>query len=437
MTMVDEMRRFTTAIDFSEHPMNNAKTKTKRQYYLALEYFVKEKVSDEFAISRLEQYKNKFIGNIKITRVKAKTEKEVLAIVNSSNQYWRRKYRYWLMCDIALILMDECLIDQAAREMQKFMTEHQWKKFAILLQALKDENKADYKSIAFANKLIQQYGKNSNFHKKKMRRFIVTATMSAGKSTLINAIIGKPLARTSQEVCTGNISYLYSKPFEDGCIHLKNGAFTFDASHDDLTNISWEYKSNIASFFRAMDETAYRLCIIDTPGVNSAINRQHGRISREALKNEQYEKVLYILNANKLGTDEEFAHLKWMSENIQKDKIIFILNKLDDFKAADDDIAISLDRVKNDLRLLGFDNPIICPMSAYFALLIKMKFYGYELSDDESDAYELYIKKFNRPMYDLSKYYDGIYAEFADNEAVKMSKRCGLYGLEKILFGGT
>ena len=43
----------------------------------------------------------------------------------------------------------------------------------------------------------------------------VIATMSSGKSTLINALIGKPLARTSQEVCTGNLNYLYNKPFED------------------------------------------------------------------------------------------------------------------------------------------------------------------------------------------------------------------------------
>jgi hypothetical protein len=40
-------------------------------------------------------------------------------------------------------------------------------------------------------------------------------------------------------------------------------------------------------------------------------------------------------------------------------------------------------------------------------------------------------------MHDLSKYYDGIQVEPDDSEAVKMSKRCGIYGLEKILFGGT
>ncbi len=435
--MIDEMMNFTTAIDFAEHPMNNTKTKWKRKYYLALEYFVKASVSDEYAISRLEQYKRKFFGNTKITDTEVKIEKVVYAIVNSRYHPGRKKYRYWLMCDIALILADEHLIDQTAKEMQKFMTKHQWEKLDILIQTLKGEDKVDYKSIVFAMNLMQQYRKNSNFNKKQIRRFIVTANMSAGKSTLINALIGKPLTRTSQEVCTGNLSYLYNKPFEDGRIHLKNNTFTLEASPNDLANISWEYKTHIASFFRVMNENAHRLCIIDTPGVNSAINRQHGKISREALKNEQYEKVLYILNANKLGTDEEIAHLKWISENIQKEKIIFILKKLDDFKAADDNIDISLSRVKNDLAILGFDSPIICPMCAYFALLIKMKLYGDQLTDDELDDYALYIRKFNRPMHDLSKYYNGIQVEPDDSEAVKMSKRCGLYGLEKVLFGGA
>ena len=75
--MIDEMMNFTTAIDFAEHPMNNTKTKWKRKYYLALEYFVKASVSDEYAISRLEQYKRKFFGNTKITDTEVKIEKVV------------------------------------------------------------------------------------------------------------------------------------------------------------------------------------------------------------------------------------------------------------------------------------------------------------------------------------------------------------------------
>ena len=59
-----------------------------------------------------------------------------------------------------------------------------------------------------------------------------------------------------------------------------------------------------------------RVCLIDTPGVNSAINRNHGRITKKALTNEKFDKVIYVLNANKLGTEEEMAYLKWFVNNV-------------------------------------------------------------------------------------------------------------------------
>ena len=52
--------------------------------------------------------------------------------------------------------------------------------------------------------------------------------------------------------------------------------------------------------------------------------------------------------------------------------------------------------MKKDLIIMGFENPVICPISAYFALLIKMKANGYELTDDEIDEYLFYIKKFRK-----------------------------------------
>ena len=39
-------------------------------------------------------------------------------------------------------------------------------------------------------------------------------------------------------------------------------------------------------------------------------------------------------------------------------------------------------------------------------------------------------------VYDLLKYYEGIEGDINDDETISMSKKCGLYGLENILFGG-
>ena len=141
-------------------------------------------------------------------------------------------------------------------------------------------------------------------------------------------------------------------------------------------------------------------------------------------------------DANKLGTDEEIKYLKWISENVPMNKVVFVLNKLDDFKCIDDNIEASIKGVRNDLVALGYENPIICPLSAYFALLLKLKHNGEILADDEEDEYLFYTKKFSKSFYNLLKYYEGIEEDKKDDEMIFMSKRCGLYGLENILFGG-
>ncbi|NBH13135.1 hypothetical protein D3Z36_02760 [Lachnospiraceae bacterium] len=434
--MTEETVLFASAVDLSRHPMKYEKSKRREQYYLILEYFVKKQLDNKFTAARLQQYRAKLQIKDQPAKADTKITANIQSMINSRVQPWRKKYRYWLMCDIALIVMDGQLIDRAAEELTSYMTKRQQQKFAVLLRALKDDS-ADVSALAFAEKMVEQYRKNRRFGEQILHRYIVTANMSAGKSTLINALIGKPLARTSQEVCTGNACYLYNKVFEDGRIHLENDTFTINAAHKELSNFSWDRKTSIAAYFHTLEHTEKRLCIIDTPGVNSAVNRNHGKISREALSTEAYEKAIYVLNANKLGTEEEIAHLRWVSENVPKEKMIFVLNKLDDFKAADDNIQDSIEGVKNDLAELGFERPLICPISAYFALLIKMKAGGAQMTEDEQDEYALYLKKFMKPAYDLSKYYENIQTEAGDSEILSMSKKCGLYGLEKILYGGT
>jgi GTP-binding protein EngB required for normal cell division len=266
---------------------------------------------------------------------------------------------------------------------------------------------------------------------------MVTANMSAGKSTLINALIGKPITKTSQEACTASLCYLYNKPFEDGRIHLCASPLNLNATYDDLSNIGSDVVSNIASYFRQLKYTQVRICLIDTPGVNSAINRNHGKLTRKAIVEESYDKLIYVLNANLLGTDDEMKHLKYVYENVPNEKVIFVLNKLDCFKVSEDSISSSIDGVKSDLQNIGFENPEICPLSAYFSFLLKMKRNDEILSEDEQDVYDLYIKKFRKPEYDLSLYYSDARKIRQSDASLEMGSISGLDGLENILYGGN
>jgi GTPase SAR1 family protein len=444
---------FVLAQRFLRHPMGKCWfLRKKLDYIVTMSYFVRKYVNDaDYANARLDQYRSLLVSKKTGTDVIGKNE--LMGGSINGKSFARRKrhlylslvdiaikkrYLYSLLIDIAFILFDRASIKCVCTEMKVVLN----KKKAALLDQLFDLLFNDesipsyYASVADG---IWQFRTNRRFIASKEIRLILTGNMSTGKSTLINAIVGKPIARTSQEACTANMSYLYNKPFEDDAIHLLASPLNLRADYKDLRGISKSEVSQVASYFRAWVRPRNRVCIIDTPGVNSSLNpnRNHRKLAHEALTKENYDVLLYVFSANRLGTDEEYKYLKHVSENVPKDKVVFILNKLDDFKNAEDSIEASIADVRKDLRRFGYENPVICPLSAYFALLIKMKQNGEVLSEDENDIFDLYVKKFSKPEYDLSRYNGMISNENSNvSDLTLMGVKCGLYGLENILFGG-
>jgi GTP-binding protein EngB required for normal cell division len=386
---------------------------------------------------RLEQCRSLLVENNTVVDMTQMNLNDVIkGIVNDSFRPWRRKYLYWLFCDIALVLMDELQITKAKGLLARFLNHSQMKLLESLNAVLYNDEPISV-TYAPAEILIRQFRANRNFTVLPEKRFILTANVSAGKSTLINALIGKRLTRTSLEACTANLCFLYNKPFEDNAVHMIASPLNLNASDEDIAQSEKTEVSYISSFFRALSPKQERVCIIDTPGLNFAIDRNHGKLTRKALTEEIYDNLIYVFNANRLGTDEEMENLKFVTENVPKEKVIFVLNKLDDFNKKDDSIEESIEAVKQDLLGLGYENPIICPISAYFALLIKLKQYGEILTDDENDEYLLYSKKYSKPEYDLSRYYpQENAAKITENDLTALAAKCGFLGLEQVLYEG-
>ena len=61
---------------------------------------------------------------------------------------------------------------------------------------------------------------------------------------------------------------------------------------------------------------------------------------------------------------------------------------------------------------------------------------GEVMSEDEIDSFNLYFKKFSKAEYDLSIYYREVESDINESELFQIRKKCGLYGLEQVLFGG-
>lgn len=455
---------FATALDLKKHPMKKADRKIKKEYFMALTYVIYSVINEteyfdnediRYIAEKINMYRRQVFENINTESKRDDRGYQAILAINLWKRYedrndkelgyqillaiksWKNQYRQMLLCDAALCLMDKMLIYHVAEIIKNIEVElpkNQRDANQIFL-LLYSKGNIDKKYIQISP-LIMQFRKNREFALKKEYRIIVTANMSAGKSTLINALIGKRITRTSQEVCTGNVCYLFNKAYEDGNISLKTSKLNLMANTEDLCTYDWNGKIEIASFFKRIESKTPRLCMIDTPGVDAALYKEHSKMTHQALLHDNYDLVLYVISPTNLGTDAEKKHLQWVASNLLNTKIVFVLNKVDEYQAGSDSIEESIKKLKKELQGFGFEKPVICPISAYGSYLLKLKMTGRLLTEDEQEEYTVYFRKFKRPAYDLSKYSAGVQILRSDSEEIKMSKRIGLYGLEKIIYGG-
>lgn len=121
-------------------------------------------------------------------------------------------------------------------------------------------------------------------------------------------------------------------------------------------------------------------------------------------------------------------YLTWLANNIDKSKVIFVLNKVD-ILTKEDNLSESIRKLQFDLNELGFQSGKIYPIMAYPALLFKLEKFNEYLNDDEIDELELYKRRIHRDYYDLSRYIDKI-----DDINMLYINNTGILELEKIIF---
>lgn len=121
-------------------------------------------------------------------------------------------------------------------------------------------------------------------------------------------------------------------------------------------------------------------------------------------------------------------YLTWLANNIDKSKVIFVLNKVD-ILTKEDNLTESIRKLQLDLNELGFQSGKIYPIMAYPALLFKLEKFNEYLNDDEIDELELYKRRIHRDYYDLSRYIDKV-----DDINMLYINSTGILELEKIIF---
>ena len=271
-----------------------------------------------------------------------------------------------------------------------------------------------------ASELISHRNKNREYLVQPLKKVLVVANVSAGKSTLINALVGHSLNKVRTTACTNKIVKLYNKRDSDG-VTIKKANNTYEY-YSDLAHVDSDLFSEAAFPFNSLLANK-NICLVDTPGVNNATELDHRTITEEAIKREDYDMVIYVSNAKYFATTDEKDILLHLYQKVNK-PILFVLNQLDQFKQKDDSIAKMLEDYKEILLKIGFNQPIIIPISAKAASLFKQE--DSVLDEDDIFEKELLQRKFEKDYYNLAAYTNS-------SDHTSFLGRTGIIALETLL----
>lgn len=221
----------------------------------------------------------------------------------------------------------------------------------------------------------------------------VFATMSAGKSTLINALLGRRLMPAKQGACTATIARITDNDDEAfSCIALDaEGHEIYTCSNLTLQEMK-RYNAdekvsqiNIQGNIPFVSAADARLVMIDTPGPDNARNSHHRQVTAKALKESSKMLVLFVMNGGNLHNESQdlflrdIAKLMAVEGKQSKERFLFVISKVDQYSEDEDDIANeTLPETVEYLERLGIHDPNIFPVASLPALLIRQYFSGDE-----------------------------------------------------------
>jgi len=213
---------------------------------------------------------------------------------------------------------------------------------------------------------------------------LVLATISAGKSSFINALVGRELLPSANEAttaCLTSLEHRQSASSFRGTCYTHGGerlAALRDASIDDVR--AWNADTRVSHIrlsgkFRTRPSIAPGLVLYDTPGPNNSQDDSHGGMMLKAIHTVPFKLLCYVLNAGQLGTWDDrnlLEQLRKLLEGRRGHGLVFILNKVDLLDPErGEDLAGCVAHARAYLEKLGFESPIIVPTMANIALYAR------------------------------------------------------------------
>ena len=212
----------------------------------------------------------------------------------------------------------------------------------------------------------------------------VIATMSSGKSTLINALLRKKLMPSKNEACTAIITEILDND------SLGYAATVYNRNNEQvksIQNLTYEDMNNlndneditrvsIEGNVPFLNGTETRLKLVDTPGPNNSRNANHRETTYRNINSATENMILYILNYTQLATNDDENLLNYVADEIRKggketrDRFLFVINKMDAV-GEDDSVPRAIEITRKYLAKHGIEDPQIFPCSAFTALGLR------------------------------------------------------------------
>ncbi|MCR5175246.1 MAG: dynamin family protein [Anaerovibrio sp.] len=200
---------------------------------------------------------------------------------------------------------------------------------------------------------------------------MVMGHFSAGKSTFINALVGKEIAAMNATPTTAVITKLCYGVKDEIIVHYRDGAEE-KKKLEDFASLTAEADEESNQLHESIDYVERRMpfdvlrsvTIIDSPGINS-IKSAHGVATRRFM--DKADTVLWMFDAQNAGSQTEIDAMEELSPRL---KPIALVNKMDQVDEEEESPEELLDNIRG---LLGDRVQAVVGISAELALRGKLQ----------------------------------------------------------------
>lgn len=284
-----------------------------------------------------------------------------------------------------------------------------WSKITDLSQIKNQKLKSTFYDV------LNFISATKKYQNQKIFDIAVCATMSAGKSTFVNAMLGNDYLPARNEATTAKITSVYDNDSQQKMI-----GFAGDKDKENILDISddlqrenideWNSEPEVEHIYLQSDldsiSSGAVICAVhDTPGTNNSADSNHQKITMDFLESQKLDMIIFVSNATQLKTTDEKKLLGEIYEKVVSKKnipVLFILNKADELDSEKEDFSAILENYRKYIEEIGYKNCEILPVSAKAARLFKMalKGKGEKLTRKEQVEFDIFYETFSELSFD-------------------------------------